>query len=924
MPDVKTAPLPAPPPATVGPYEILGEIDGGGQGRIFRARDPRLGRHVALKILHAIDADPDRRRRFLEEARAACRLNHPNILVVHDVGAEGDQPYLVTELIDGRSLKDELEAGDLPMARVIELATQIADGLAAAHRVPVVHRDLKPGNVMIAGGRAKIIDFGLAKAADGAAGDGATRTLTAAHAILGTPPYMSPEQARGSVVDYRSDLFSFGSMVYEMATRRRAFDRPTPIETLTAIQHDEPPRMREVNPRVPVRLQQIVERCLAKSPDDRYASTADLHHDLRDLRDGRTVTDAVASVPAGALPLWRRRRVRLGLVAGAGAAALLVAVALAVDAASSPGRDLSRYRIVPVATDAGYEGSPAWSRDGRTLAYIAERDGVLQVMARNLESSRSVQLTRAVADCRSPMWSADGARVYYISLAGSQDSLWSVSAAGGTPRLEVRDVSAAALSPQGDVVVFLRDEGGFRLTLWTSAPPGATPSRFANEWSGNVNAGISELRFSPDGARLGLWGDDTGSDDPGPDRPTFWIIEYPSGRARVALQSLPLLSRSHPFSWMADNRRVVFGADLLGRSPGTHLWIADTASGAVEALTASSTSENEPSASPDGSAIAFVADASHYDIVEIPLDGSPIVERRSNASDDSDPVWAPTGRQYAYVTNRTGSPEIWLSDSDGAVEVPLVARRNFPDESFLISRPALSPDGQRLVFQRRAADGYFLWTVPTAGGQAVPAVERSATVGYADAPTWSPDGDWLAFTYLSPSKDATWLLGKTRPGTNGEIVELRRDINFLSKPQWSPDGRWITVELQDGLYAVSPDGSEQRLLSPEPWIVHVWAADSRRLLAIRQSDENRLQLASIDLATAAVRVLNPDLGPVPPTTPPLRGFSLSPDGTRLLTSIARLRGDIHVLDGFEAVEPVWRRLRQRALAALSTGLTGSP
>ncbi len=899
----------------VGPYEILGEIDGGGQGRIFRARDPRLGRDVALKMLHvAVDADPDRRRRFLEEARAACRLNHPNILVVHDVGTDGDQPYLVTELIDGRSLKDELDAGPMPMSRVLDLATQIADGLAAAHRAPLVHRDLKPGNVMIANGRAKIIDFGLAKATDAQPGDVGTHTQTAAHAILGTPPYMSPEQARGSAVDYRSDLFSFGSMLYEMATRRRAFERATPIETLTAIQHDEPPAMRELNPRVPARLQDIVQRCLAKLPEERYGSTADLCHDLKALRDGRVSTDS-AIVPVVERVAWRTRRIVRVAAALSGAAALFV-LGAAGPTSAPLGRELGQYRIVPVATDEGYEGSPVWSPDGRTLAYIAERDGVMQVMARTLDSSRAVQLTSAVGDCRNPMWSADGSRVYYISLAGSQDSLWSVSSAGGNPQMELRDITVATLSPDGQALVFLRDEGAFRMKLWRSSPVGQSPEAFASEWIGRAATGVSMLRFSPDGAKIGLWAASVDGPDSAPDRRSFWVFDYPSARAREALTGLPPLSRPHPFSWMADSRHVVFGADVLGRSPGTHLWRADTESNVVEALTMSSTSEYEPSVSPDGTRIAFVADASHYDIVEMPVNGGAMIVRRPNASDDADPAWSSTGRQFAYVTNRTGAPEIWLTDVDGTVDVPVVARRSFQDETFLLSRLALSPDGQRIVFNRESTEGAGLWVQPLAGGTAVPVVPRRFA-RYQDSPAWSPDGSWLAFLYITTAvggdrTDNVWRLGKTRPGANGELTEVRANINFLTQPQWSPDGLWITVELEDGLYAVSPEGPEQRLISRDPWIVHTWARDSKSLLAIRQSDDNRLQLASIDVATQAVRILNPDLGPVPPTTPPLRGFSLSPDGTRLLTSIARLRGDIHILDGF-ARDDGWRARLQRLL-----------
>ena len=894
-------------PPTVGPYEILGEIDGGGQGRIFRARDPRLGREVALKILHRdVDHDPERRRRFLDEARAACRLNHPNILVVHDVGTDGDQPYLVTELIDGRSLKDELDAGPMPMSRVLDLATQIADGLAAAHRVPLVHRDLKPGNVMIANGRAKIIDFGLAKLTEGVPDGAATHTQTAAHAILGTPPYMSPEQARGSAVDYRSDIFSFGSMVYEMVTRRRAFERSTPIETLTAIQHDEPPPMRESNPRVPGRLQDIVQRCLAKLPEERYGSTADLVHDLKALRDGRVSTDsAVTPVPPTARPWWTTgvARATAAIIA---AATVALAAALALNGTPA-GRDLSQYRIVPVATDAGYEGSPAWSPDGQTLAYIAERDGVMQMMARNLESSRSVQLTRAVADCRNPLWSADGSRVYYISLAGSQDSLWSVSSAGGNPQLELRNVAVATLSPDGSALVFLRDEGAYEMRAWVSTPVGHEPTPFGASLL-LTSGGISTMRFSPDGTRIAFWLNSVRNDASPDDRPTFVVADYPSGAWRET-PALARVSRPHPFAWMPDNRHIVFGADLFGRSLGTHLWLADTESGAFEALTASSTSEYEPAVSPDGHKVAFVADASHYDVVEVPVDGGPVVDRRANASDDSDPVWSPTGRQYAYVTNRAGDRGIWLSDTDGAVDVPLVVARAFRTETSLLSRPAFSPDGQRLVYQRRDPAGYALWVTPAAGGSPVQVMPRTVA-SYQDAPAWSPSGDWLAFTYILNAEARTWRLGKTRPGANGDIIELRKDINFLSSPQWSPDGLWITVELQDGLYAVSPEGPEQRLISRDPWIVHTWSRDSKSILAVRQSDDNRLQLASIDVASQAVRILNPDLGPVPATTPPLRGFSLSPDGTRLLTSIARLRGDVHVLDGFERDDGWQARLRR--------------
>ena len=256
-------------------------------GVVYRARDSRLSRDVALKMLHrAADKDPDQLRRFLEEARAAAALNHPNIVAVHDIAIDADTPYIIAELIDGGSLRQELDRGALKPARLLDLATQIADGLTAAHRAGLVHRDLKPENVMISrDGRAKIVDFGLAKPL-GLNQEGIhTRTLTAPHTIVGTPACMSPEQARGSPVDFRSDLFSFGAMLYEMVSRQRAFDRQSSIDTLSAILHEDPRPLLQLNDRCPPELQRIVERCLSKSPDDRYAATADLLHDLRWMRD---------------------------------------------------------------------------------------------------------------------------------------------------------------------------------------------------------------------------------------------------------------------------------------------------------------------------------------------------------------------------------------------------------------------------------------------------------------------------------------------------------------------------------------------------------------------------------------------------------------------------------------------------------------
>jgi len=877
-------------------------------GVVYRARDTRLRREVAIKVLHeSRDDHPHRLRRFLEEARAAGALNHPNILAVYDVSVDGDTPYIATELIDGASLRRTIEAGRIPLGRLLDIATQIADGLTAAHRASLVHRDLKPENVMVTReGRAKIVDFGLARTVTPAE-DAADRTLTAPHAVLGTTGYMSPEQARGGAIDFRSDLFSLGTMLYEMAVGRRPFDRATPIETLTAILHDEPP-LDGIADRLPGPLGSIVARCLAKDPQDRYAATQDLHYDLRALRDRPSTTRRISR---GGSPGGRRMIAPWPLAMTATAIAAAVAMFLWGFAMAPAAPSLADAAIVPFATEAVYEGSAAWSPDGRTIAYVAERDGIIQVMARGIDAGTAVAVTDAASDCRAPFWSADGTRIFYISWAGTREGLWSIGSAGGAAHVVLEDVSVATMRPDGSALVFLRQKQGqteLAQTLWVSAVDGSNPRRFAEGWAGGETAGISFMSFSPDGRSLGLWANTKGSKSSaagGSDSADLWIFAFPSGDARRVLSSLGQVPRAHPFTWLPDSRHIVFGADGLGRSPGTHLWIGDIESNRIEPLTNTASSEYEPSASPDGARIAFTSESTHYDLVEIPTDGSPIRPRPFNSRELAEPSWSAKAGQFAYITDRAGPQEIWRSNENGSFEVPAVTAKNFSDTTYLLSRVAFSPDGTRLAYQRRSREGYYIWMSQAAGGPAARLLNGRLAV-YEDAPAWSPDGQWIAFSYRDAQ--GKWWLGKTRAGAGGQIEPVHEDIHYPAMPQWSPDGHWILCELRDGLYVLAVDGREQRLISREPWLSHTWSHDGRSIFAVSETAENRLQLVAIDVRTQATRVITADLGPSPPTTPPLRGFSLSPDGTRILTSIVQLRGDLHLLDGISAPRGVWSRV----------------
>jgi tetratricopeptide (TPR) repeat protein len=310
--------------ARLGPYEILAPLGAGGMGEVYRARDARLGREVAVKVLPAeLATDADRRARFEQEARAASALNHPNIVVVHDVGFEAMTPYLAMELVEGRTLREILTSGPLPVRKVLDTAVQIADGLAKAHAAGIVHRDLKPDNLIVSSdGFVKILDFGLAKVAPvfPEAAESQLPTLerheTGPGTVMGTVGYMSPEQASGRSVDFRSDQFSLGSVLYEMATGERAFKRETAAETLSAIIREEPAPIARVNPTAPPPFAWVVERCLAKDPEERYASTRDLARELRSVREH--LSDSRPAHAAGPRPWrWRRGTIGVGLALAA-------------------------------------------------------------------------------------------------------------------------------------------------------------------------------------------------------------------------------------------------------------------------------------------------------------------------------------------------------------------------------------------------------------------------------------------------------------------------------------------------------------------------------------------------------------------------------------------------------------------------------
>jgi len=888
-----------PPGRQLGPYEIVSLLGAGGMGEVYRARDARLGRTVALKVLAAeVAADTGRRSRFEQEARAASALNHPNILTVFDFGSQDGLTFIVTELIEGESLRDMIGRGPIPQNRVIEIAGQVADALAAAHASGIVHRDLKPENIMITrdGGRAKILDFGLAKQVTPPGGDStAALTRTSPGTVLGTAAYMSPEQVGMAAVDHRSDIFSFGLVLHESLTGRQTFERATAVETMTAILREDPPELPET---VSPGLRQIVAHCLEKEPDRRFHSARDLAFALRTLSSSATSSSATRTSATGPMVAVPRTRSWGPILAGFLAVQLLSLVMARVTQVTPI--DLAAYRFTPFANEHEPETDGAWAPNGKSIAYLKTVDGIPELMVRALDSPTPIQLTRTRNRVSHPFWAPDSTVIYYTTYAGKGE-LWGISPAGGKPARILEDLRTGSISPDGKSLAIWRvTESGnqVRGSVWISSPPGTAPKRYEPApFETPLDSVGNSLHFSPDGSSLLLISNGVDAQ--------IWLLPFPAGRgqprrlfAGVALGGVPRAS------WLPDSRHAVLSfAPWVNNQPVNNqpaLSLADLKSETLRKLTASTAGEADPSVSPDGKRVVFTSIGEDYDLMQLPLDGGGARTLLADSRDMYSPSWSPAGDQLLYATDRAGAGEIWIHNTKAGLDRPAVTAADFPPRTATtLAHPVFSPDGNRFAFVRYSSyEPATIWIEPTVGGAPI-----RMSPEYMVAPAWSPDGNSIAGLM---HRERPWQPAIVEVGANMTPHAIAGAPTCLIPPEWSPTGEWIACETRDGIQLFSPDGSRHRTLPKLNSIAIAFARDGRTIYAAGR-ENGRTFLKSIDVAAAAVRTIADYASEavISGGATYQARLSLAPDGKSLATSAVVTRTDLWLLEGYPLPRPWW-------------------
>ena len=792
LPDAAvTAAVQFPAGLEIGQYHIESKLGEGGMSTVWLALDTRLGRRVAIKFLSDNLADAEARRRFQREAQMASSLNHPHIVSVHDIGEFEGRQYLVTEYVDGGTVKDWVNDKPRTATEVAELLTGVADGLAAAHQAGILHRDIKPLNILVArNGYAKLADFGLAKLAENGMIDLAANSPegpTRPGLILGTIAYMSPEQASGQPLDSRSDIFSFGIVLYEMFSGKRPFSGRTDLEVLKTIIHGELPPLSE---EVPEAYRNVVEKALEKNPAERYQSMREM---VVDLRRGQRPTprpgDAVAGVEDAIAPVGSKRGStsdRIWLKIGVGIFAI-AAIALAAVVGYRWHRSQSPQQealtAVPFTALPGQATSPAFSPDGSRIAFAWNGDpgpGAkgYDLYIKALGSETLLRLTHHPSEKISPAWSPDGTQVAFHRVAGADTGIYVVPALGGaerklhSTRLPWRpfsilsDLSIISWSPDGKWIAFadeLPEEEAISMYL------------LSTETSETRQISISpkcELQGVPAFAHNREY-------------LAYWCFRNVGERAELYSSSVPdgkprMLTafRGHPsgLTWSSDDKRLIYSLFWTWDSP--RFGEVNVMNGSVKTLDLA-VSAAEPTVSSRGDKLAFSSSSLSTNIWRRDLlhPKSPPIELIPSSQAQYFAQYSPDGHRIAFQSSRSGLPGVWISNEDGSNLVQL------SNPNHVSGSPQWSPDGTKVAFDSHPGDRAEMYVSDVA--ERTP---RKLVTNILDAnrPHWSRDGEWIYFRSPEPGSQGIYRC----PASGGDAIALSKDIDGVV-PQESFDGKTL-------------------------------------------------------------------------------------------------------------------------------------
>jgi Tol biopolymer transport system component len=877
------------PGRRLGPYAIVAPLGAGGMGEVYRARDTRLDRDVAIKVLpERFAGSPEALARFDREARAVAALSHPNILALFDFGSEDGVVYAVTELLHGESLRERLARERLGERKSVGLGAEIADGLAAAHAAGIVHRDLKPENIFLtADGRVKILDFGLARVeqspadSSGMTSAPTTPSPTEPGVVMGTAGYISPEQIRGQPADTRSDIFSFGAVLYEMLSGQRAFARATAGESMAAVLRDHPPEPSKSAPGVSVSLDRLVARCLEKNPAERFQSARDLAYALRETTAS---SGALAAAPPSRTP---GARAGIALAALAAAAAFGAGMLLRPLFRGSPPPSFGR--VVRLTHGPARAFGPAVSPDGKWVAYLSDARGPTDVWVQFVAGGDPANLTAKtglIIETRSDIGgldiSPDGTQIAFVA-SETGDSLssyttWVLPAPlGGTPRKLLDRGPGARWSPDGRRLAFIRAGGGGGDALIVSGSDGSHEREILSS-SDHVHAPA----WSTDGSFV-----------------YFIRSKAPANQEPSEIWRIPAAGGS-PERVVASSRRAVFPAPMPGGrgllysanpdSAELGLWWLPPSGGTAARITTGVGSYEEPRVGSDGRLVAATLVESISALAAISADGNATPKPLASGSfGDIDPSCS--GDRLVWSSARSGDRNLWVGASDGSGALPLTSG-NALDES-----PAFSPDGSLVAFVSDRSGQRGLWIVPRDGG--APRELHRAEIF--DVPSWSPDGKEVLFCAPAGATDGLYRLSIA--DRRVERLPIRTGARA---PAWNPHEPLIAYLIQEPgslearpnrnrIAFIDPSGRPKlEGLAPGPSFSNgllAWAPDGRRLLAVTRPGMLPQDVFVVDTAAAVPyrRVLRFPLGTL------IRGAAWSADGASIVVGLETPRSDIVLL-----------------------------